>query len=218
MIVKVEEVVRAKSRSKAPTRVSFVDDDLKPSEKLTRDQQELMTSIGDMLASEGDFNDGQKRVLDLVRAVVLTKDAKIQTEEPLEPEEAKQMRKRTLTLYTLASHLTHECIKLSVEPSSVLQTFASLQRRKLSLPPTVPPSQSATRPPTQQPAARMPSVSEGETLAEEEKKISFMLAETPAIPEDLLRRVTVADADDEKEVRGLIRSNCCHQKCCLQTI
>ena len=131
-----------RARSKSQTRVSFAEDDLKAIDRLTREHQELMTSMGEMLASENDFNDGQRRVLDLVRAVVLTKDAKIQTEAPLAAEEANLMRKRTLTLYTLASHLTHECVKLSVEPSSVLQTFASLQRRTSS---TQPPTRSSSQ-------------------------------------------------------------------------
>ena len=185
-----------RARSKSQTRVSFAEDDLKAIDRLAREHQELMTSISEMLASENDFNDGQRRVLDLVRAVVLTKDAKIQTEAPLAAEEATLMRKRTLTLYTLASHLTHECVKLSVEPSSVLQTFASLQRRSSS---TQPPTRAPTRPPTQ-PHAAPPTMESVAEAGLEEKKISFMLAETPVIPDDLLRRVTVADADDPHEV------------------
>ena len=187
--------LRSANRSKAATRVSFA----RPSRRdvtdaahaLTDDQLTMIDSIETMLAGEAEMADAQRQTLNMVRAVLLTKDATVQTEAPLPDDSAQTLKSRTLTIFTLASHLSAESLKLGVEPSSVFKTFASMNRRRMS---------SAVATDVEQPQPPPASFVKPVELLPDIREMSFIGAETPDLPEDMLRKVSMLDASDPKEV------------------
>ena len=147
------------------------------------------------MSSEAEIPEPQRQLLNMVRAVILTKDAKVQTDEPLPEVDAQLMKSRTLTIFALASHLSAESLKLGVEPSSVFKTFASLNKRRKSSAMIA-----SSKPPSQPVAAAGAATAAASREMSDLREVSFMLAETPDIPEDMLRKISVLDASDPNEV------------------
>ena len=123
-----------------------------------------------MLANEPNLDDDQQKALSVVRALILTQDAMVQTEEPPPvPEEIKEMKTRTMTIFTLASHISHESMVLGIEPGSLFKTFASLHSKV--------------------------KTSDGDL-----ERRSFVLPQTPNVADELLRRLSSSELSNPKEV------------------
>lgn len=137
---------------------------------LPPEQEEVIASIRAMLGNEPNMEDPQQKLLDAVRAAILTQDENVQTDDNIEEALVNELKTRTMTIFTLASHISNESVLLGVEPSSVFKTFASLHHSKTL------------------------------TEDDEKRSMTFALPHTPKLTDEMLRRLTKSDLSNKEEV------------------
>lgn len=140
---------------------------------LPPEQEQVLVSIRSMLRrEEEDMEESQQKALNVVRAALLTQDAVVQTDDYTPPAtEITELKTRTMTIFTLASHISNESVMLGIEPSSLFKTFATLHSKLIS--------------------------------DLEDKAMSFVLPQTPKVPQEMLRVLTREDMSIKHEVRLL---------------
>ena len=97
---------------------------------LNTEQTDMLRSMRYMMEAErqGVLFKSQRKALEAVRATLLQNDLSIPTPmlTPSKDISGMDEQDRSLIIYTLASHMSHESVTMGVEPSSLLYALADL--------------------------------------------------------------------------------------------
>lgn len=97
---------------------------------LNREQAYVLQSMKSMMEAEqqGVLFKSQLKALEAVRATLLQSDVSLPTPmvTPTKDSSDVDQQNRSLIIYTLASHMSHESVTMGVDPSSLLYALAEL--------------------------------------------------------------------------------------------
>ena len=118
--------VQSKHRS-----VTFADENESLSDAILNDEQTyVLQSMKNMMEGEyqGVLSKAQRKALNAVRATLLQNDALLPTPTMTPSQDLSDLddQNRSLIIYTLASHMSHQSVTMGVEPSSLFYSIADL--------------------------------------------------------------------------------------------
>ena len=111
--------------------VTFADENESLSDTILNEEQTyVLQSMKNMMEGEyqGVLSKSQRKALSAVRAALLQNDVSLPTPMVTPSQDLSDMdyQNRSLIIYTLASHISHQSVTMGVEPSSLFYSIADL--------------------------------------------------------------------------------------------